>query len=191
LVVNKTSFVTGVALAAMLAQASADEASPSSQPTLTTTAPTPAPGRDFHLGVNFRTDFGTRYYRADLGLRFGRWDAIVVVDPLGIQKGDYDFDALVRYRFASTWSAWAGGRLSIVPIGRANQLTEKALVGVSAELPSGTDRVRIHSGLELAVHVAAHGGDIMTRWLCVDSPACREDHFVFSLFGRVEYASRF
>ena len=70
--------------------------------------------------------------------------------------------------------------------------TEKALVGVSAQLPSPFgDKVRIHSGLELAAHLRSHGGDVMTRWICVDSPDCREDHFVFGLFGRMEYAAPF
>lgn len=147
-------------------------------------------GRDIHAGVNFRTDFGARYYRADLGMRFGRWDVSLVLDPLGIPKGDYDFDAILR-RVGETWSVWGGARLSVTPIARTHQFTEKLLLGVSAELPSFSDSVRIHSGLELAVHVAAHGADIMTRWVCVDAPDCREDHFVFGLFGRVEYASAF
>jgi hypothetical protein len=147
--------------------------------------------RDFHIGLNFRTDFGARYYRADLGMRFGRWDYILVADPLGVQKGDYDMDAVVRY-VGDRWSVWGGGRLSIVPIARSHQFTEKALVGVSTQLPSVlTDKVRIHAGLELAIHVHAHGADLMTNWVCVDSPDCREDHFVFGLFGRAEYASPF
>jgi hypothetical protein len=146
-------------------------------------------GRDLHAGLNFRTDFGARYYRADVGMRFGAWDFSVVVDPLGISKGDYDLDAIVRH-VGPRWSVWTGARLSITPIGRTAQYTEKALLGVSARLPSvASDKVRIHSGLELAVHVRAHGADIMTRWVCVDSGDCRADHFVFGLFGRVEYAS--
>jgi hypothetical protein len=181
------SIVTALAAVAWVwsGQARADESpAASSQP-----SPAANSGRDIHAGVNFRTDMGARYYRADFGLRLGKWDAILVVDPLGVSKGDYDFDAVLRY-VGSSWSVWGGGRLSITPIGRESQYTEKALVGVSAQLPSlATDRVRIHAGLELAVHVRAHGADIMSRWVCVDSPDCREDHFVFGLFGRVEYAS--
>ncbi len=155
-------------------------------PTLTHAVNT---GRDLHAGLNFRTDFGARYYRLDAGIRFGKWDFVLVADPLGVRKGDYDFDGVVRY-VGSRWSVWGGARMSITPIGREAQYTEKALIGVSAQLPSVfSDKVRIHSGLELAVHVHAHGGEIMTRWVCVDSPDCREDHFVFGLFGRVEYAS--
>ena len=145
--------------------------------------------REVHVGVNLRTDFGARYYRADLGVRIKHWDVTLVVDPLGVIKGDYDFDGILRY-VGERWSVWGGGRLSITPIGREAQYTEKALVGVSALLPSVfTDRVRIHSGLELAVNMHAHGAEIMSRWVCVDSFDCREDHFVFGLFARIEYAS--
>ncbi len=198
---NKTSFLTAVAVAgwAMLSQAHADTtptptdaAQPVDAARANATPANPiASTRDFHIGVNFRTDFGARYYRADVGTRFGRWDITLVVDPLGIPKGDYDFDAILRY-VGDRWSIWGGARLSIVPIAREHQFTEKALVGVSAQLPSPFgDKVRIHSGLELAAHLRSHGGDVMTRWICVDSPDCREDHFVFGLFGRMEYASPF
>ena len=183
ILVTAMAAVAGVGLG----HAHADESPNLSTPS----TPAANSGRDIHAGINFRTDMGARYYRADFGMRFGKWDAILVVDPLGIDKGDYDLDAVVRY-VGSSWSVWGGGRLSITPIGRDSHYTEKALVGVSAQLPSlATDRVRIHAGLELAVHVRAHGADIMPRWVCVDSPDCREDHFVFGLFGRVEYASAF
>ena len=181
------TFVSVVmAAAALTGVTHADEPAPG----VTTAAPRSAmSGRDVHIGVNFRTDFGARYYRADLGMRFGKWDTILVVDPLGLRNSDYDLDAILRYA-GETYSVWGGTRLTITPIAREHQYTEKALVGVSAQLPSlGSDRVRIHSGLELTVHVHAHGAGIMTRWVCIDSPDCREDHFVFGLFGRVEYAS--
>jgi len=148
-------------------------------------------GRDWHVGVNFRTDFGAHYYRADVGVRLARLDLLVVLDPLGLKRDDYDFDAIARYA-GDRWSLWGGARVSTVPVGRDRVWTEKLLVGVSAELPRiVSDDIRIHSGLELAIHVRSHGGDVMTRWVCVDSPDCREDHFVFGLFGRVEYASAF
>jgi hypothetical protein len=151
----------------------------------------PAP-RDWHAGLNMRTDFGTRFLRGDLGARLGAIDLIAVVDPLGVSKGDYDLDAVVRSACPQRWwSVFAGMRLTIVPIGRMSQYHDKILLGVSGLLPANFEHVRIHAGLELAVHVVAHGADLPTTWLCADSIACRRDHFVFSLFARVEYASPF
>lgn len=157
--------------------------------------PSPAwadgPGNDWHVGLNMRTDFGTRFFRTDLGYRRGPLDFILVLDPLGVQHDDYDIDAIVRYTVAQTrWSVSAGGRVTTVPIGRAHQYHEKLLFGVSGLLPGmGTERLRVHSGLELAVHLLRHGAELDTRWVCIDSPSCRKSHFVFSLFARIEYVS--
>src|SRR6188474_2204129 len=106
--VMATVALTGVAQADE-ANPAADEAAPA--PAVVARR-SPTSGRDFHIGVNFRTDFGARYYRADLGLRFGKWDAILVVDPLGIRNGDYDLDAILRYA-GQTYSVWGGTRMTI------------------------------------------------------------------------------
>jgi len=147
--------------------------------------------RDWHAGLNMRTDFGARFFRADAGVRLGRLDLIAVLDPLGLRNGDYDLDALVRYESGRHWSIWGGARVSVVPVGRDFQLHDKLLVGVSGLMPPLFDRVRVHAGLELAIHMVAHGAGLPAAWVCVDSIECRRDHFVFSLFSRVEYASAF
>jgi hypothetical protein len=150
------------------------------------------PSRDWHAGANLRTDFGARFYRIDFGVRLDRLDLIVVTDPYGVVAGDYDLDAIARYDIGGQWSVWGGARETVVPIGRDRQYTEKALVGISGLMPSlGTKYFRVHGGVELAVHVHSHGGGIMDSWVCVDSPTCRKDHFVFGLFGRFEFASAF
>lgn len=151
-----------------------------------------APTRDFHVGANLRTDFGARFYRVDLGVRLDRVDLIAVLDPFGLDLRDYDFDGIVAYRMNEHWSVFTGMRLTTVPIGRGRQYSEKLLSGVSVILPSlGIRNVRLHSGVELAVHIVSHGADLMTNWVCIDSPTCRKDHFVFGLFGRVEYVASF
>ncbi len=148
--------------------------------------------RDWHVGVNLRTDFAARFYRADVGVRVHRWDFIFVADPFGVQNGDYDFDGIVRFGLNRHWSVWSGARVTTLPIGRDRQYSDKFLAGVSGVMPDfGLPRTRLHAGLELAVHVVAHGGGLMTQYVCVDSPICRKDHFVFSMFARFEYVSPF
>jgi hypothetical protein len=150
------------------------------------------PARDWHFGANLRTDFGARFYRVDAGVRLCRIDLIAVLDPWGLENGDYDFDAIASYNVHGHWSTWFGWRETIVPIGRDRQYSEKVLLGVEGLMPSlGTDRLKLYSGLELAIHAHSHGGGIQDTWVCVDSPTCRKDHFVFGLFGRLEFASAF
>ena len=158
----------------------------------TTPAEVPEATRDFHVGANLRTDFGARFYRVDIGVRVDRVDLIAVLDPFGLDAGDYDFDGIVAYRLNKYWSVFGGVRLTTVPIGRGRQYSEKLLSGMSVVLPAfGIPNVRLHSGVELAVHLVSHGADLMTNWVCIDSPTCRKDHFVFGLFGRVEYVVSF
>ncbi len=163
----------------------------SDRPPTNVAATTPAPTRDWHIGMNLRTDFAARFYRADVGVRVRDWDFIVVLDPFGLQSGDYDYDGIVRYSVNRDWSVWSGARVTTVPIGRSRQFSDKFLAGVSAVMPWFIPRTRLHSGLELAVHVVSHGAGLPTNYVCIDSPICRKDHFVFSLFARFEYVSPF
>jgi hypothetical protein len=174
-----------------------NDASPPAPTPLATTVTTPAPvarapSHDWHIGLNLRTDFAARFYRADVGVRTHDWDFILVADPFGVQNGDYDFDGIVRYSINRDWSVWSGARVTTIPIGRGRQYSDKLLAGVSAVMPAfGLPRTRLHSGLELAIHMVSHGAGLTTNYVCVDSPICRKDHFVFSLFARFEYVSPF
>src|SRR4026207_492203 len=48
--------------------------------------------RDWHAGLNLRTDFGTHPLRLDGGVRFDRFDVILVVDPMIWLDGQNDTD---------------------------------------------------------------------------------------------------
>ncbi|MBA3502902.1 MAG: hypothetical protein M4D80_05565 [Myxococcota bacterium] len=187
------SRVIGVGVVCAVVWTSVTWADPiaSDRPPTNVAATTPAPTRDWHIGMNLRTDFAARFYRADVGVRVRDWDFIVVLDPFGLQSGDYDYDGIVRYSVNRDWSVWSGARVTTVPIGRSRQFSDKFLAGVSAVMPWFIPRTRLHSGLELAVHVVSHGAGLPTNYVCIDSPICRKDHFVFSLFARFEYVSPF
>ena len=51
--------------------------------------------RDWHIGLNLRTDFGTHPLRIDGGVRFDRFDVILVLDPMFWLDGQSDNDLLL------------------------------------------------------------------------------------------------
>src|SRR4026209_1562524 len=53
--------------------------------------------RDWHAGLNLRTDFGTHPLRLDGGVRFGRLDTYLVLDPMFFLDGQADIDAVADF----------------------------------------------------------------------------------------------
>lgn len=146
---------------------------------------------DLHVGVNLRTDLGTRQARLDAGLRTGRLDWIVVVDPIGLVGGQQDYDALAAYRLErlSGWSAFLGHRTTVFAIQGGHALHEKVLAGVGARLPGlFGQRVRGEWGAEVAVNWLRHGGDLPSDWLSLASGRHFADLINGSFFVRFEHA---
>ena len=148
--------------------------------------------RDWHAGLNLRTDFGTHPVRIDGGVRFGRFDFVLVVDPMIWLDGQSDNDLLLDLGLGSGWSALAGWRTSSIGIADGRQWQQKSLLGVAGRLPSlFRGHLRAQWGLELAVLWVKHGGGLETDTLSFESPRHYLDAFNFGMFVRVEYASAF
>jgi hypothetical protein len=148
--------------------------------------------RDWHAGLNLRTDFGTHPLRVDGGVRFGRFDFVLVLDPMVWLDGQSDNDLLVDAGLGAGWSAFAGWRASSIGIADGRQWQEKSLLGLAGRLPSLlSGHLRAQWGLELAVLWVKHGGGLETDTLSFESARHYLDAFNFGMFVRFEYASAF
>jgi len=157
-----------------------------------THAPVESP-HDWHVGANFRTDFGTHPLRLDVGARMGSIDTIVVLDPMFFTDGQHDLDALVDWRFSSRgYSMLAGWRTSIVALAGGHQLQQKSVLGLGGRLPELWDgRLRVQAGFEATVLWIKHGAGLPTDTLSFESPRHVADLFNFGLFLRFEHATGF
>ena len=145
-----------------------------------------APPRAWHAGVNLRPELGVHPLRLDGGLRFGRLDTIVVLDPWWWTDGVFDLDVLAEWRPGATYSLLAGWRTTTVELDQDAQHQERVLLGAGALLPALLGgSVQPHVGVELAVLVAKHGGGLPSDGLPFDRTAL--GHVTAGAFVRVEY----
>ena len=151
--------------------------------------------RDWHAGVNLRTDFGAHLLRLGGGVRFGRLSTIVVVDPLVLSDGEHDLDLLAEWLFVpGGWALLAGWRASSIGLYEGRQWQEKAVLGVGAGLPPlGGGRIRGRLGLEVAALIVKHGGGLPTDVITLSTrtKGGLEDRVHLGLFVRFEYAAGF
>ena len=145
--------------------------------------------RDWHVGLNLRTDFGTHPWRLDGGVRIRRFDFIVVVDPMAFLDGQHDLDLLATMEFAPGWAYLAGWRATAIMVAGGTQWQEKSILGlvVSPE-PLAHGHIRAHFGVELDILWVKHGGGLPTKTL--DFQRDDLDFFNFGMFARFEYASK-
>jgi hypothetical protein len=126
--------------------------------------------RDWHAGVNLRSDLGVHQLRLDGGVRLGALDAILVVDPLYFTDGELDLDALVRWEPSRPGWALAGGwRAVFFELANGHRVHEQLLLGATAPLPMPFAGVRAQLGLELAIVLVRHGAGLGTEGLAADS----------------------
>jgi hypothetical protein len=148
---------------------------------------------DWHVGLNMRTDLGTRQVRLDGGVRTGRLDWIMVLDPMGVADSQYDFDLLAAYRFASLpgWAVLAGHRTTVFDLEYGRGFHEKVLVGAAGGLPNlfSTDWLRGEWGVEMAVDWYRHGTGLPDEFISFKSGRHFGDLVNFSFFARFEYKS--
>jgi hypothetical protein len=148
--------------------------------------------RDWHAGLNLRTDFGTHPLRLDGGARFDRFDLILVVDPMIWLDGQNDTDLLLDVQVGAGWSGFVGWRGSSIGIADGRQWQQKSLFGLAGRLPSLlSGHLRAQWGLELAVLWVKHGGGLETDTISFESPRHYLDNINFGMFVRFEYASAF
>ena len=145
---------------------------------------------DWHLGVNFRTDFGTHPLRIDGGVRWKQIDTILVLDPMFFTDGQHDIDLIAAWRFTEGWAAFFGWRPTSIGLADGRQWQEKTLLGIMGELPAlFWGHVRGHWGFELAVLWVKHGGGLPTD--TISSTRTIADYINFGMFVRFEYARGF
>ncbi len=182
------------------------EATTPSQPTTTTaptTAPTtaqtteavptkkpaPAPQLDVHAGLNLRTDLGVHPFRLDGGVRYGAFDAVLVVDPMFWTDGQMSTDLLLNWRSDVNVQAIVGWRVTSLGIVGGTQFQQNLLLGVGMDLPTFFDgTVRGQWGLELAMLIVKSGGDLPAEFLNFSSARRYIDFVNFAMFARFEYA---
>jgi hypothetical protein len=153
-------------------------------------APADTEPRDWHAGVNLRTDFGTHALRVDGGVRWNRWDAILVLDPMIWIDGQHDLDLLGEWRFAEGWAAVLGWRATSVGLADGRQWQEKSVLGVAGGLPALFGRrVRGQAGFECTVLWVKHGAGLPTE--TISASRAIADQINFGMFARFEYASGF
>src|SRR5687768_15998143 len=70
---------------------------------------------DWHIGLNMRTDLGTRPVRIDAGVRTGRMDWLVVLDPQGLIDNHFDLDVIAQFHphRVPGWSVFLGHRTTV------------------------------------------------------------------------------
>jgi hypothetical protein len=145
------------------------------------------PGRDWHIGLNMRSDLGVHYFRFDTGVRFGRVDLVAVIDPY-LPSNRADLDLLVKVRVAPELAVLVGERTSALGMADGLRYHENLLLGLTTPLPH-IGRMRGELGGEMATIWLKHGADLPTYSLL------ERGHFseatTFSLFVRIEFASSF
>jgi hypothetical protein len=196
--------VAALLLTSLLAlPALADEAAPTTAPGTDPTpapapasgtdpTPAPAPTRDWHVGLNVRTDLGTHPIRLDGGVRIPGWDFILVLDPMFWTDGQVDTDALVAWRGDGKWSLIGGWRLSTIGLQGGTQLQEKLVLGAGSDLPPlFGGAVRATWGFELAAMVLKHGGGLPAETIGFKSGRFYIDLLNFGMWVRFEFARGF
>ena len=148
--------------------------------------------RDWHTGVNLRTDFGTHPARIDGGVRLRSWDLVLVVDPMVFLDDQHDLDALAHWHVADRWAVFGGWRATMIGILDGHQWQQKSLHGISAWLPElAGGHIRAVWGLEMAVLWVKHGGGLPTETISFSTARDWLDHVNFGMFVSVDYASAF
>ncbi len=152
--------------------------------------PEPPATKDWHAGLNLRTDFATHPLRLDGGIRIKRYDFIVALDPTFFLDGQHDLDVLVAPTLTPGWAGLVGWRATSIGIAGGTQWQHKSLVGLMAQAPSfAGEHLRAHFGLELAILWVKHGAGLPTETFSLSSPRHYLDLFNFGLFARFEYVS--
>lgn len=144
--------------------------------------------RDWHLGLNLRTDLGAHPLRLDAGLRLRRWDLTLVVDPAYFLDGQHDLDALASRELAPGWAVFAGVRSTAVSMADGTQWQESTLCGLLLSPPDlAGGHLRAQLGVELAILWLKHGGGLPSKTIS----ASRElgDFLFVGMFARFAYAS--
>lgn len=154
---------------------------------------TPLADRDYHGGLNLRTDFGTHPLRVDFGIHWSTFDAWLAMDPMVFIDGQHDTDLVLSRAIGNRmWSIFGGARSTSVAIAQTTHWQHKTLLGVGARLPPlFGDSYRAHWGLEMSTLIAKHGGSSATESIFSSSGRDFVDLINFGMFVRFEYARPF
>jgi len=151
------------------------------------------PDRDWHAGINFRTDFGTHPIRVDGGVRSGSLDGILILDPMFWTDGQHDIDLILDWRFSPAgWSAQLGWRATVIGIAGGHQWQEKSLLAIAGRLPVLWEGlIRQQVGLECSLLWLKHGAGLPSQGTDFSSGREFVDHLNFAIFWRMELARAF
>ncbi len=151
--------------------------------------------RDWHAGINLRSDLGAHPLRLGGGVRFGRVNTVVAVDPMVLADGQHDLDVLGEWLLdPGGWSLMGGWRASTIALSGGHQWQQKLVLGAAAGLPPlGGGRVRGRLGFEMTTLIVKHGGGLPTDTISLGTRTRGglEDRLHFGLFVRFEYAAGF
>lgn len=154
---------------------------------------TSVPDRDYHAGLNLRTDFGTHPFRVDFGIRWSDFDVWLALDPMLFIDGQHDTDLILTRDIGNHgWSLFGGARSTSVSIAQATHWQHKTVLGVGARFPPlFGDSYRAHWGLEMSTLVVKHGGSSATESVFSSSGRDFVDLINFGMFVRFEHARPF
>lgn len=152
-------------------------------------APATASARKWHAGVDVRTDMAARGIRADVGVHLGPVDWTLVLDPQGLLDGRHDVDVTALWWFApGRFAGMVGHRTTILDLDQGHAYQEKALLGLTAKLPSaGIGWARALAGLELSINWVRHGNGLATSFIAFETVRHFDDLWNFSVFLRFEF----
>ena len=140
-----------------------------------------------HAGLDVRTDLGAHHTRLPIGMRWEKWGATAVIDPMYLLDGEHDLDLLGEYFFGPRIGVMAGWRWTTIAVNGGHHQQQRSLIGVTAVGPEFFGgRVRTSGSLELATLWVSYGGGAMTEWITAGRSIM--DNFALGLFARIEYA---
>jgi hypothetical protein len=143
---------------------------------------------EWHAGLNLRADLGTHPIRAGGGVDLGRFDTMLVLDPMFWTDGQHDIDLYSTVKLSERgWGVVAGLRVSAIGISGGHQFQDKLVLGVAAPLPLGPP-LRARWAFEAATMLVKHGGDLPSSWISFETGRDFVDLINFGMFVTVEWS---
>lgn len=143
--------------------------------------------REYHLGIDARTDLGTHPVRPAIGIRTCAWDTTLVFDPMYLADGEHDLDLLAEWYPNAKLALLLGWRWTVVHLSEGHHQQQRSLLGVTGVGPRFFGgRLRTSASLEFSTLWVSHGGGEGAQWFGGDRNFL--DRLALGLFVRIELA---